>query len=96
LADITGVRVAFNAYLRDNPNATDDNKKNFFKIYAQIWAASSDKKQTCKHVKSSDPHSIAIYRVDNTLRQIKEFGELFKCKNSDKMVNSNRCVIFGK
>jgi len=96
MADIVGIRVAYNAYLKDNPSATKTDKQQFFQVFAQMWAETYDKKQRCEHVKSPDVHSIARFRVDNTLRQIKEFGELFGCKNGDKMCNEKRCVIYGK
>lgn len=95
IADIHGLKIAFNAYLSTNKNATTFDKQNFFIIFSQMWAESFDQKHLCAQIKSSDPHAIAKYRVDVTLRQMKEFKKVFGCKDNSKMVNEKQCVIFG-
>jgi predicted metalloendopeptidase len=94
IADITGISIAYRAFTNSNPNATDDEKRNFFMAFAQMWATSYDKTHKCRQV-NSDVHAIAMFRVDKTLKQLPEFARLFNCKPGDKMVNANPCKIYG-
>jgi predicted metalloendopeptidase len=95
VADITGLTVAYRAFLNAYPAATINEKREFFEVFAQMWAESYDQEHLCGRVKN-DVHSIAWYRVDRTLRQIGDFAKLFGCKAGDKMVNSKKCTIYGK
>ena len=96
MADITGIKISYRSWLKNEPNATKTEKQQFFKVFSQIWASSFDEKHTCQQVESQDPHSVPKMRVDVTLRQLSEFKKSFDCKNEDKMVNEKMCVVYGK
>lgn len=38
---------------------------------------------------------VAWFRVDKTLRNLKEFREAYDCHAGDKMVNEKPCVVYG-
>lgn len=95
MADLIGVKSAYNAWLKIQPNATKEEKSWFFQIFAQSWAASYDQEHLCKAV-NDDVHAIPDFRVDKTLRQMKEFKDLFHCKVGDKMVNEKPVQIYGE
>ena len=90
MSDLTGLIVAYRAF---NPT-TPQEKRSFFEIFGQLWADAYDIEKQCERVRQ-DVHPLAMFRVDATLRQMKEFREAFKCKLGDKMVNENPCVIYG-
>jgi predicted metalloendopeptidase len=90
LADLNGIKAALLAY--KNEGGTDYER--FFQIFAQMWAETYDMDIYCERV-DNDVHAIASYRVDKTLRQLKEFRETFGCKKGDKMVNENAVTIYG-
>jgi predicted metalloendopeptidase len=94
ISDIIGLKSAYRAWLRVEPNATLEQKQWFFQIFGQMWAEQYDQKELCKRV-AGDVHAIGQYRVDKTLRQMKEFKEVFNCKIGDGMVNSNPVLIYG-
>lgn len=52
-----------------------------------------DKQAQCRIV-SRDVHALPKHRVDKTLRQLREFSELFRCESTNDMVNSNPCLIY--
>ncbi len=95
MSDLNGLKAAYYAYFNRHPDATRQQKQWFFIIFAQMWAESYTKEQYCERVKN-DVHAIAAYRVDKTLRQLKEFREAFNCKDGDNMVNANSAVIYGE
>lgn len=95
LSDIVGIRATYNAYFGRYPNATITEKQQFFASFAQMWAESYDKEHLCDLV-NRDEHAVAWFRVDKTLRNIPEFCQVYNCQETDKMVNKDACVIFGK
>ena len=95
LADLIGVKSAYYAWLKVEPNATKHEKQWFFQIYAQSWAEHYDQEHLCDRV-NNDVHAIAYFRVDKTLRQMKEFKELFHCKDGEGMVNSRPAQVYGE
>lgn len=94
VADITGITIAWNAYITVHPDATRLERRQFFQVFAQMWAESFDQKHLCGRVQS-DVHAIAQYRVDKTLRQMEPFHRAFGCQAGDNMVNVNKCRIYG-
>jgi len=93
IADITGLMLAYNAYFAKK-NRPEQEKRWFYTIFSQIWAASFQQEVLCDRV-NNDVHAIALYRVDKTLRQMKEFRQAFRCSASDEMVHRNVCRIYG-
>jgi len=95
MSDVIGLRAAYNAWVKSESNLpTKQQKQWFFQIFAQAWAEVYDMDMLCKHA-STDVHGIAHFRVDITLRQMKEFRDVFGCKITDKMTNENSCLIYG-
>lgn len=95
MADIVGIKIAYDAYFSRHLNATKQDKQQFFAIFAQMWAESYDSEHLCRLVED-DEHAIAWFRVDKTLRNLKEFREAYDCHEGDKMVNEKPCVVYGK
>ena len=94
VADITGIAVAWRAFNNMNPTASDNEKRQFFQVFAQIWAESYDQEHLCARA-NSDVHAVSEMRVDQTLRQMPEFARLFKCRRGDRMINMTPCKIYG-
>ena len=88
IADIGGVKSAYKAYHNAcralNKQGQIPDVHEFFLSYAEIWknliteAAAKLRVQT-------DPHSPGIFRVNQVLRNIKEFQEAFNVKPGDGM-----------
>lgn len=49
----------------------------------------------CNTVKIVLTLRVAWFRVDKTLRNLKEFREAYDCHAGDKMVNEKPCVVYG-
>ena len=94
MSDIVGIKIAYDAYFSRHPNATVDDRRHFFGVFAQIWAESYDNEHLCRLV-DDDEHAIAWFRVDKTLRNIREFREVYHCTDKDAMVHTEPCVIYG-
>lgn len=92
LADINGIRSAYYARFK-NGEGSQLEKRQFFSVFAQMWAENYDKQTLCDRV-DDDEHAIALYRVDKTLRQMPEFWEAFNCKVGEGMVNENACKVY--
>lgn len=89
LSDLNGIQAAIRAYKKQG--GTD--MRRFFSIFGQMWTEVYTKDIYCERVKD-DVHAIAMYRVDKTLRQLKEFREAFNCQEHNEMVNQNPVVIY--
>lgn len=94
IADITGITIALNAYIKENGPVSAEKIRQFFTVFAQLWAESFDLEHICERVED-DVHAVASFRVDKTFRQIQAAHTAFGCKPGDPMVNSNKCVIYG-
>jgi predicted metalloendopeptidase len=95
-SDIIGIRAAYRAWIKsERPREpTKQEKQWFFQIFAQAWMEEFDVDALCERAKH-DVHAMASFRVDVTLRQMKEFREAFNCKIGDRMVNSDPVIIYG-
>ena len=90
IADQGGLRIALTAYLDNFSN--DDRKviddfsalQRFYLSYAGVWA-SNIREEDILNRTLSDPHSLAINRVNVTLKNIDEFMESFDIKEGDGM-----------
>lgn len=92
LADINGLKATYYAYFdRERPLGE---KQWFFQIFGQMWAETYEQDALCDRV-MSDEHAVAMFRVDKTLRQLREFKEAFNCRDDQKMVNPDAISIFG-
>ena len=90
IADIVGMRAAYEAA----PIKSVSDGRIFFETFAQLWAETYDKSVLCDRAKN-DEHSIALFRVDKTLRQMTEFAHTYACQSGSKMVNDKPCILFG-
>jgi predicted metalloendopeptidase len=94
MSDIVGIKSAYNAYFKGKERSEDE-KKQFFSVFAQMWAESYDSAHLCELV-SDDEHAIAWFRVDKTLRNLREFQHTYGCKKDDPMVHKKPCVVYGE
>ena len=98
VADINGIRLAYEALFLGDPDAPRDAGalKRFFYAFAQMWCESYDQEATCRRV-SEDVHAIARFRVQKTLMHLPYFATAFGCSATSLMVKTDaeRCVIYG-
>lgn len=102
MADQIGVYVShhyFKEELTGMCSEFADEKRNekclkaFFSDYATIWCSNLTETQKCRRV-NGDVHALPADRVDKTLRQIKAFSKVYKCKDEDFMVDKGQCLIY--
>jgi len=94
IADLVGLKCAYDAYFNSGKVRMESDKKEFFAVFASMWSESYDQAHLCRIV-NEDEHAIGWYRVDKTLRSIREFQHTYGCKKDDEMVRKKPCVIFG-
>lgn len=101
IADQGGLRVALTAYF-DTMEGREmkviegfSPLQRFYLAYANVWAANIRDEEILVRTKS-DPHSLNIYRVNATLKNLRPFYEAFDIKESDPMFipESQRIVIW--
>jgi putative endopeptidase len=68
-------------------------EQRFFLGWAQVWAAKSTPEAERAQV-LGDPHSAARWRVNGPLSNMTEFAKAWGCKQGDKMVRANACLIW--
>lgn len=95
IADQGGLRIAMTAYLKDSPDASDEDLRNFYLSYAQVWADNIRPEEILVRTKS-DPHSLGRWRVNATLRNIDPFIRVFGIEQGDAMYlpPSERVVLW--
>ena len=99
LADLGGLNAAFDAYKNVDPDErakeisgyTGDQR--FFLGFARLWREKLRDESAATQI-SSDPHSIASYRVNGVVPNVPAFGESFKCAPTDPMVSSDPVVVW--
>jgi predicted metalloendopeptidase len=88
MADIGGLGLSYNAYMRyleDYPEEnTKENKREFFYNYARIWRSKARKEDIIQRL-LVDTHSPPIYRVNGGLANIDAFYELFDVTHENEM-----------
>lgn len=101
IADQGGLRVALTAYL-DSCNESSKTEidgfsalQRFYISYAGVWASNIREEEILSRT-LSDPHSLAKYRVNVTLRNIQPFFEAFGITEKDQMFRpeSERVIIW--
>ena len=94
LADIIGIRLAYEALERKRP-LTAHERQYFFYSFSQNWCSHYDQDHLCNRV-SSDVHAIAQYRVDKTLRHTRAFADAFQCQaGSSPMAAQEPITVYG-
>lgn len=99
MADIVGVRAAYETYLRlaNETEKADGVRPWWWVTSGQMWCESYDQQHLCDRVEN-DVHSTSVLRVDKTFRNLKEFAQDWGCvANVDRMArpDEDRCTIFG-
>lgn len=97
IADQGGLRVALTAYIKsviaavDNESVSAKTKiddftalQRFYLAYANVWASNIRPEEILVRTQT-DPHSLAVNRVNVTLKNIEPFIEAFGIKEGDKM-----------
>ena len=90
IADQGGLRVALTAYLdscEKSANTTIDGfspLQRFYLAYAGVWASNIREEEILSRT-LSDPHSLAINRVNVTLKNIQPFFDAFDISDGDAM-----------
>jgi putative endopeptidase len=69
------------------------NRQRFFLASAYAWC-SNIRPQIASVVVQTDPHSLGVYRIDNVVSNMPEFGQAFSCKAGQKMVRANACRVW--
>lgn len=90
IADQGGLRVSLTAYL-DNCKDSEFNEidgytalQRFYLAYAGVWASNIRPEEILVRTQS-DPHSLAVNRVNVTLKNIEPFLDAFNIKEGDAM-----------
>ena len=86
IADIIGFRTAYDSVFKNNNQYTEDDKKQFFTVYAQTWCSSTTKEKEKEYI-SYSVHSTPEMRVNNVVTQHQDFYNVFQCKNRYKPCN---------
>jgi predicted metalloendopeptidase len=91
IADLGGLRIAYNAYERSQagkPRRTINGytpEQRFFLAFATVWAE-NDTPELARFLGQSNEHPVARNRVIGTLENLPEFAKAFHCTARDKMV----------
>ncbi|HEY0382928.1 MAG TPA: M13 family metallopeptidase [Candidatus Elarobacter sp.] len=91
IADLGGLRIAYNAYERSlagKPRRTINGytpEQRFFLAFATVWAE-NDTPELARFLGQSNEHPVARNRVIGTLINMPEFAKAFGCTARDKMV----------
>ena len=102
-ADNGGIRLALAALelsLKKQGKSLDDKgddgwtyRQRFFLSNAYSWCANV-RPQIARLLVTTDPHSLPVFRINNVLSNMSEFGEAFSCKPGQKMVRANACRVW--
>jgi putative endopeptidase len=102
-ADNGGLRLALAALettLKQQGKTLDDKgsdgwtyRQRFFLGTAYSWCANI-RPQIARLIVTTDPHSLPVFRIDNVVSNMPEFGDAFSCKAGQKMVRANACRVW--
>lgn len=90
IADVSGTRLALNAFLRD-PEFVKTNGRLFFLQFAQFFCSNTDE---ATHQLQDHWHDTDAVRLNYTLSQIPEFMEAFSCPAESRMNVLQRCGLW--
>ncbi len=100
IGDFAGLTIAHAAYeksLEGKPKPADidgfTNEQRFFLGWAQVWAAKATPEFERSQV-LGDPHSAAKWRVNGPMSNMPEFAKAWGCKEGQKMVRKDACLIW--
>jgi endothelin-converting enzyme/putative endopeptidase len=102
-ADNGGIRLALAALeiaLKQQGKTLDDKgedgwtyRQRFFLSNAYSWC-SNVRPQIARLIVTTDPHSLPVFRINNVLENMSDFGQAFNCKPGQKMVRANACRVW--
>lgn len=93
LADLTGIKTAYQALLLSDPALTLGDRQHFFMVLAQAFCESYDQEHVCDAV-MNDVHAIAEFRIDRTFRNLRVFHDTFQCHPGHEMWRNETCVVY--
>ncbi len=92
-ADLGGIKIAYAGFLKANPEATPEDKKNFFLAFAQGWCTKARPEFLANQIQSG-VHSPAKFRVNGPLVNLEVFSEAYSCSKGTPMNPENKCAIW--
>lgn len=100
IADLGGLTVAYDAYIRSlEKNGRPENidgftpEQRFFLGWAQVWAVKATQEFERLQV-STDPHAIARWRVNGPVSNMPQFAKAYGCGGGTEMVRRDYCQIW--
>ena len=100
IGDLGGLTVAYDAFInsmKDKPRPDNLDgftpEQRFFLGWAQVWAVKATEEFERLQV-TTDPHAIARWRVNGPMSNMPQFAKAFGCKQNQKMVRSDACLIW--
>jgi len=88
IGDLVGLRAALDT-AKMSKELTKEELQKFFLSYARSWCEVQTDGMRQLRLKS-DPHSAGFARVNELVKQFKEFEEAFSCKPTDALVLPNK------
>jgi endothelin-converting enzyme/putative endopeptidase len=92
--------IALEAELKKQGKSLDEKgpdgwtyRQRFFLSYSYSWCANI-RPEVARLMVTTDPHSLAIFRIDNVVSNMPEFAQAFGCKAGQKMVRVNACRVW--
>lgn len=100
IADLGGIKLAYQAFKSKNPKPVSGVAKGeftpeqeLFLGFAQGWCGKM-RDEALRHLVSTNPHSPPNLRVNGPLSNLPEFAQAFSCKPDAKMVRKERCEVW--
>jgi len=95
LADLAGVELAWQAFSKAQPAASDADKQGFFTAWARLWPQQFSPNEAVQRA-SADVHAPGQWRTNGPLSNLPEFGAAFNCKAGQPMqrVDAERISIW--
>lgn len=84
LADLAGIELAWQAFSKAQPAATEADKQAFFTAWAGLWAQQLSPNEAVQRA-SADIRSPGQWRTNGPLSNLPEFGAAFSCKAGQPM-----------
>lgn len=92
-ADLGGIKIAYAGFLKANPSATLEDKKNFFLAFAQGWCGKVRPEFIANQIQSG-VHSPSQFRVNGPLVNLEAFSEVYGCAKGSPMNPEQKCAIW--
>ena len=84
MADLSGLQISLQAYLKIAKGDRIENMKDFFSSFAKIWKAKRRREAIILN-NDQNPHPAEEYRVNGTVKNIDEFYEVYDIREGDSM-----------